>query len=479
MRKKAVVWVMMWLLGLLFGMQSRVEASANSAPATYTLYKGQQVSFLDMPSDITTDINGILDISGNTGKAVSKGTVKLYTGQGAEQKLYATVTVKENEILSGVTFSEKEYAAQMLDNGTFAIAKSEFDGMSCRYSSADTKIANVDNNGIVTPISWGKTVIHIVVTDEYGGAYNYDVPIEILEPRFSLDKICLAKAEEVYLSYQDISGEVPSVISSKESVLSIRYSDSGGVKVRAQKTGTSILTATVRNHTFSCTIVVTNPKMKRQYGFYQKNKSFSLALSGTKSGSTVQWYSENVKIATVSSKGKVRTIKMGSTVIVCNVDGRILKFYLAVSTKTAVKAMRFGYKKLGKTHYSQGRRMSKNYFDCSSFVYRCYRAAGKYLVRKSSWAPVAADIGKYYVRKKKRIKASGKTYSWSKLRPGDLVCFGGSSAPRNGRYKRIYHIAMYIGNGKTIESSSRFDDVAIVDREPFTRKGVPVIVRPT
>ena len=122
--------------------------------------------------------------------------------------------------------------------------------------------------------------------------------------------------------------------------------------------------------------------------------------------------------------------------------------------------------------------MSANYFDCSSFVYRSYRAAGKYLVRRTSWAPVAADIGHFYVKKGKQVKTSSKTYNWNKLRPGDLICFGGSSARRNGRYKRIYHIALYIGNGKTMESSSLYNNVVIRDREPLKKKDVPVIVRP-
>ncbi len=139
--------------------------------------------------------------------------------------------------------------------------------------------------------------------------------------------------------------------------------------------------------------------------------------------------------------------------------------------------MRIGYKKIGKKKYSQARRMSKNYYDCSSFVYRIYRSAGKILVRKTKWAPVAADIAKYYVRKKKIVKASS-VYDEKKLRPGDLVCFGGSSARRNGRYKRIFHIAMYIGNGRTMESSSTYNNVVIRYRGTLKKKGIPVIARP-
>ena len=80
--------------------------------------------------------------------------------------------------------------------------------------------------------------------------------------------------------------------------------------------------------------------------------------------------------------------------------------------------------------------------------------------------------------KKKKVRPSGKTYKLSSLRPGDLVCFGGKDASRNGRYKRIYHIALYIGNGQTIESSSSYNNVVIRDRGIMGKRGVPVIVRP-
>ena len=226
-----------------------------------------------------------------------------------------------------------------------------------------------------------------------------------------------------------------------------------------------------------CVITVTNPKIKKAYGFYQKKKKLAVKVTGLNAESRPLFRSSDVKVAVVTASGKVTTKKYGSAVISCEVDGKTINYYLAVSTKTAVRAMRYGYKQIGKKKYSQARRMDKNYYDCSSFVYRTYRAVGRYLVCKTSWAPVAADIGHYYVRKGKRIKAK-KNYSEKKMRPGDLICFGGSKAKKNGRYKRIYHIAIYIGNGKTMESSSTYNNVVIRDRGVFKKSEIPVVVRP-
>ena len=69
-------------------------------------------------------------------------------------------------------------------------------------------------------------------------------------------------------------------------------------------------------------------------------------------------------------------------------------------------------------------------------------------------------------------------YNEKKLRPGDLVFFGGSSAKRNGRYKRIYHVAIYIGNGRTMESSSLSNNVVIRERGTLKKRGIPVVARP-
>ena len=35
------------------------------------------------------------------------------------------------------------------------------------------------------------------------------------------------------------------------------------------------------------------------------------------------------------------------------------------------------------------------------------------------------------------------------MKPGDLIYYGGSD---NGRYKGIYHVAIYVGNGCAVEA---------------------------
>ena len=459
--------------------ESETKDGETDLPISYQLYLGQEVVLTDVPEgEILSGGEGIVSISEEKViRAVGVGRASVYVRRKGDTILYCNIEVRANELLDGLSFTEQSFSPGVVGAGPFSIVPDAFEGMSCQYASENVKVARVDANGMVTPVSAGQTVISVKVTDSYGGAYHFSIPVRIIEPHLARKKMNLAKGCEAVLLLEDTAGGQAVYTSSDSGVIAVKSSNAQGATLRAGKEGKAVVTAEICGLKLSCTVTVTNPKLKVQYGFYQKKKTIKLKITGINSDSVKEWTSENTAIATVSRKGTIKTRKYGSTIISCQVDGKSLAYYLAVSTKTAVKAMRYGYKRLGKKHYSQARRMSRNYFDCSSFVYRCYRAAGKYLVRRTSWAPVAADIARYYVRKGKKVKGSG-TYNPAKLRPGDLICFGGSSARRNGRYKRIYHIAMYIGNGKTMESSSTYNNVVIRDRGLIKKKDVPVVVRP-
>lgn len=480
----------MWYIGMLVfmfvvGVTMGSQASAKTAEEqkedvmAVRLYLGQQIPLADLPEgNIVLSQEHVIEISKqHMARAVGKGTVRISVDTGKKTIPYADVEVRENELLAGLSFHEQSFEAKLLGAGAFTLPIPEFQSMTCEWSSADESIATVTKEGIVTPVRPGVVNLTVQVTDSYGGSYTYRIPIRILEVKFSVSKCNLAKGCQTTLSVLASAGNPVVYKTMDSSIVSLVSFDAAGVTIKAKKVGTTTVLGAVDGVEFQCKISVTNPTIKTQYGFYQKKKTLTISVKGLNAKSVPVYSSNDPAVATVSKKGTVKTLKYGSAVISCQVDGKTLNYYLAVSTKTAVKAMRYGYKQVGKKKYSQARRMSKNYYDCSSFVYRIYRVAGKYLVRKAKWAPVAAEIAHYYVRKGKQIKAS-KTYDPKKLRPGDLICFGGSKARRNGRYKRIYHIALYIGNGKTMESSSTYNNVVIRDRGTIEKSDVPVVVRP-
>lgn len=74
---------------------------------------------------------------------------------------------------------------------------------------------------------------------------------------------------------------------------------------------------------------------------------------------------------------------------------------------------------------------SRGGFDCSGLVTYAYNKAGVKLPRTS-----------------RAMSSHGQAVSKSNLKPGDLVFF------HTGRSSRVNHVAMYIGNGKIVHSSS-------------------------
>lgn len=155
----------------------------------------------------------------------------------------------------------------------------------------------------------------------------------------------------------------------------------------------------------------------------------------------VTWKSTNTKIAKVSSTGKVTAIGSGRATIQAKNSGITINYRIEVASKTAIKAVRYCIKNYN-SKYSQSKRMKKGYYDCSSFVWRNYKSAGKKL---KSYCPTAADMAKWCVSNKvMRYKGNVPT---SKLLPGDLIFECGA---KNGRYKGIYHVDMYQGNTSSL-----------------------------
>lgn len=92
--------------------------------------------------------------------------------------------------------------------------------------------------------------------------------------------------------------------------------------------------------------------------------------------------------------------------------------------------------------YSQAYRDSGNYYDCSSLAYYSWKAANIDISYGGATSAAAEAQG---------LEEAGKTVSYESMQPGDLIFY---SYCRNGRYKNISHVAIYIGNGKVVEAKS-------------------------
>lgn len=204
--------------------------------------------------------------------------------------------------------------------------------------------------------------------------------------------------------------------------------------------GSGRVTFTLNNKLLYLDLKVAKVKISKTSLLVVKKKKGTLKVKGC--SKPINWISKNKKIATVSSSGKVKGKKIGSTLIYTKLGNSYLGCAVSVVSKKMKKVINKAYS-LKKGKYSQAKRMLKGYYDCSSLVWRSYKKAKIYLGNKY-YAPVAADLAKHFVKKKKRIKGgySKKNVANMKLRPGDLFFCEGA---KNGRYRGIYHVEMLTG----------------------------------
>ena len=105
------------------------------------------------------------------------------------------------------------------------------------------------------------------------------------------------------------------------------------------------------------------------------------------------------------------------------------------------QAVKNALARLGKP-YSQAKRDSGGYYDCSSLTYYSYKEAGINLSYHGS--NTAASQGKL-------LSDKGCEVAYEDIQPGDLIFY---SFTRNGRYQDISHVAVYAGNGYLVDASS-------------------------
>lgn len=346
------------------------------------------------------------------------------------------------------------------------------------WTSSDKKIATVTSGGTVKAVAKGVATITVAGVDYAGERFTSRMKIKVNDPRLSTTKVYINlygvdksgdgtyyvwEGNQVAVKGLSKYSEMVCESSSKYLVVDEIYSY-GETSVRTyrlspKKKGSYKVTFTVDGKKFVCNVNVINMWFKRHSktvadsmdGKWSQDESQLLLYKGEKATLKVKGYtkkpkfkSSNTKIATVNKNGEVTAKASGYATITATSGNASISYKVAVSKKEAVKAIRYAVRNYN-SKYSQANRMKEGYYDCSSYVWRSYASAKMYIGGSNNWAPTAADLakwcaGKKYVKLKGRIK-------YSKMLPGDLIFECGSD---NGRYKGIYHVDLYIGNGVSL-----------------------------
>ena len=355
------------------------------------------------------------------------------------------------------------------------------------WSVEDNSVVSYTENGFQA-VSLGTTKISAKFTAENGDELLLEIKVTVTDPKLTADYIVVAVggtkklpvkgtcSDSTYQAgtkiYEEDASMEDTFDESIENEFSVAYINEAN-KLCGSFEGMEDAVLVVDGRELAIKLVVTNPRYENNTFTMYKSLKKSLPIKGlNEQYSTITYTSSNTKVATVTKNGEVTAKKAGTAKIKIKTDGKTFPVWIEVASLKGYKAAK---KEIAisktKTEYSQAKRMSKGYYDCSSLVSRVYRKFGVYFGSKSGWSPTAAGIAQWCSQHKKVL--SRKALPYTKLVPGDLVFY---SYTKNGRYLDISHVEMYVGNGMSVSVSSSNNRVI---HYGYSTGGLVMIARPT
>ena len=202
---------------------------------------------------------------------------------------------------------------------TATVYPSSLEDKSVTWESSDTKIATVTSDGKVKGVKTGTATITCT-----SKATGLSATCEVTVGSVKLDQteIVVEKTKTKTLK----ATVYPSTLEDKtvtwtSSNTAVATVSSKG-KVKGVKTGTATITCTSNATGLSATCEVTVGSVKLNQTEVAVNKGKTVTLKATVYPSTLEdktvtWTSSNTKVATVSSKGKVKGVRTGTATITC------------------------------------------------------------------------------------------------------------------------------------------------------------------
>lgn len=294
----------------------------------------------------------------------------------------------------------------------------------------------------ITGVKAGTSVMRITSKTADGEKMTETLYIRVTEPAMTELPQYMVVGEEYEPSVTGIRKcSSISLYSQDESIMQAVNTDNQRCSFVPVGIGSVKIALIVDGRQFIRTVKCIKPALSEDAVLLKKGKKTVLSVDGIPPSMDVRYSTSNKKIAKITGSGKITAKKNGTAVITATVGDNItLTCKVTVGSKKSLKAVHAAEAVLG-AGYSQAKRMSEGYYDCSSLVWRAYREAGASLTEDNT-APVAADLAKYLEKNSEVI--AYKYVSADELEPGDLIFYAGSED--NGRYRSICHVSMYYGD---------------------------------
>ena len=275
--------------------------------------------------------NGIASVDNNGKVAAVGGGMAVITAKSGNQTATCSVTVTVP--VESVSLDREELTLEEEGTATLVATVKPEDATSknVEWTSSNTQVATVGENGTITAIKEGKTTITARVEDKQATC-----TVTVQKKFIAVTSITLNKTELALIKGQvetlsatvmpdDATDKTVTWTSSDAAVVTV---DTNG-KVTAVASGSAIITAKAGELQATCTITVTVPvesvTLDRTSATMEEETTLTLVATvkpddATKK--TVTWSSSNTQAATVDENGKVTAIKEGSATITAKADDK-------------------------------------------------------------------------------------------------------------------------------------------------------------
>ncbi len=328
------------------GKVSLVGISLNKTSVTLNKGATDNLTVSYNPTN-TTDSKTVTWSSGNTsvakvdqnGKitAVNKGTTTI-TAKVGSKTASCNVTVKVP--LTGISLNKTTLALNRGVTETLTVnynPSDTTDSKTVTWSSGNTSVAKVDQNGKITAVNKGTTTIIAKVGSKTASC---NVTVKVPLTGISLNKTTLALnrgvTETLTVNYNPSDTTDSKTVTWSSENTSVAKVDQNG-KITAVDVGTTNILAKVGNKTARCSVTVKAPltgiSLNKTTLSLRKQSTETLLVSydpiNTTDDKTVTWTSDNEEVATVSG-GTVSALKEGTATITATVGSCIAQCVVTV-----------------------------------------------------------------------------------------------------------------------------------------------------